>query len=147
IGETGEVLGTGTPENTPLPPSPTVVPAPNDNDSAQAPAVNVTFSANGTRVLQYSSDLSAPTGDAEDWVQFSPFTQTVLLELTCRGNGNLTVSLLQYNLSVPDWGTLPCGATQAVTVNVNTVYLLRLQAAASDSLSYTQFTVTVRSVP
>lgn len=147
IGETGEVLGTGTPENTPLPPSPTVVPAPNDNDSAQAPAVNVTFSANGTRVLQYSSDLSAPTGDAEDWVQFSPFTQTVLLELTCRGNGSLTVSLLQYNLAVPDWGTLPCGGTQAVTVNVNTVYLLRLQAAASDSLSYTQFTVTVRSVP
>ena len=80
-------------------------------------------------------------------MQCSPFTPTVLLELTCRGQGQRTVSLLQYNLSVPDWGTLPCGGTQAVTVNVNTVYLLRLQAAASNSLSYTQFTVTVRSMP
>ena len=140
----GEVVGTGTPADTPLPPSPTVVPAPMDNDSAQAPAINIAFSATGTRSIQYTSDVSSPNGDADDWIQFTPFTQTVRIELTCTGNGRLSVEVLQNSQSIQK---LTCGANQTILTNADVAYLLHVQATASDQLNFTQYTLRITSIP
>ncbi|MBU4224558.1 MAG: SH3 domain-containing protein, partial [Chloroflexi bacterium] len=49
-------------------PTPTIAPASADGDSSAAPAARVAFSPSGLRQFSYSSDLSSPQGDAEDWV-------------------------------------------------------------------------------
>ena len=147
VSEAGQVIGTGTPVDTPLPPTPTVVPAPNDNDSAQSPASDVVFTANGTHALQFTSDVSSPTGDADDWIQFTPFTSRIILELTCTGNGLITAELLQNNQSVPGWEMMTCGARSILTTQTGRTYQIHVQAAASAGLHYTQFTLKITSIP
>jgi uncharacterized protein YraI len=151
----GVIVGTGTPADTPLhfdgaqrePPTPTVVPAPNDNDSAQAPAVNIVFSTNGTRAFQYSSDISSPTGDSDDWIQFKTYTETVHIEMTCLGNGQLNAEFLLGNQFEADWGNGPCGGSKVISIRPNTTYLLHIQIAASTTLTYVQYTLKIRSIP
>ena len=147
VSDSGTVIGTVTPENTPLPPTPTIVPAPMDNDSAQAPAVDVTFTTTGTRSLQYTSDVSSPTGDTDDWVQFTPFTSRAILELTCTGSGSMVVELLKDHLLVQNWGTLTCGKSTAIVTQAGMAYALHFQAATTTELSYVRFTVKVASAP
>ena len=147
VTEAGRVIGTSTPEATALPPTPTVVPAPNDSDSAQAPAINVTFTASGTHSLQFTSDISSPTGDRDDWIQFTPFTSRVILELTCTGNGLLTVELLQNSQPITNWKIISCGESQSVETQVGPTYQLHIQARASGELHYSRFTLKVRSMP
>ena len=147
VGESGQVIGTGTPVDTPLPPTPTVVPAPSDNDSAQDPAVSVTFTADGTHDLQFTSDVSSPAGDNDDWIQFTPFTTSVILELTCTGNGRLTVELLQSDQSIQNWGNFACGERQAITTQAGTVYKVHVQATAGQQFQYTRFTLRIVSTP
>lgn len=144
VSDAGTVLGTGTPADTPPPPTPTVVPAPMDNDSAQAPAVNITFSATGTRSIQYTSDVSAPTGDTDDWIQFTPFTQSVRIDLACTGNGLLAVEVLQNNQTLQN---LSCGTNQILTTSAGTIYLIHIQATASADFNYTQYTINITSMP
>ncbi|NUQ86751.1 MAG: glycoside hydrolase family 99-like domain-containing protein, partial [Anaerolineales bacterium] len=67
VSDTGEVVGTGTPMDTPLPPTPTLAPAPMDFDSADAPLKTILFERVGTQTLIYNGDVSQPDGDAEDW--------------------------------------------------------------------------------
>ncbi len=38
----------------------------------QAPLAETVFSPTGTQILQVSGDLSAPSGDAEDWIKIHP---------------------------------------------------------------------------
>ncbi len=147
VSDAGEVIGTGTPVDTPLPPTPTIVPAPIDNDSAPAPAVDVTFTATGTRSLQFSSDISSPTGDTDDWVQFTPFTSRVILELTCTGNGSMAVELFRDHRLVQNWGTLNCGQSTGMVTQAGTVYALHFQATTTTELSYVRFTVKATSAP
>src|SRR5258706_3359265 len=141
----GQVVGTGTPVDNPPPATPTVVPAPLDNDSAQAPAINITFSATGTRSIQYTSDVSSPNGDTDDWIQFTPFTSNLKIDLTCIGNGLLSVEVLQNNKLAPN--NLTCGTSQVITTSADAVYLLHIQAAASDKLKYIHYTLTTSSIP
>ena len=147
VSEAGQVIGTGTPVDTPLPPTPTVVPAPNDNDSAQAPASDVVFTASGTHALQFTSDVSSPTGDADDWIQFTPFTSRIMLELTCTGHGLITAELLQNNQSVPGWEMMTCGARSILTTQAGVAHQIHVQATASEGLHYTQFTLKIMSIP
>jgi len=147
VSESGVVVGTGTPVDTPAPPTPTVVPAPMDHDSTQAPAINIVFSATGTRSIQYTSDVSAPTGDTDDWLTFTPFTHTVQINLICTGNGNLSTEIFQNNLTLPDLGRLSCGESRAITTNVGTAYLVHIQALESSGLNYTHYTVHITSIP
>jgi uncharacterized protein YraI len=147
IGDTGQILGTGTPADTPLPPTPTVVPAPNDNDSAQAPAAVVTFSPTGTQTLQFSGDVSAPTGDSEDWVQFTPDTDTVLIELTCPTNASVQADLLQKQNGQPvaGWTAQPCNQPREVSVNPGIVYQVRVRALSGGEVQYNLYRLTVTS--
>jgi uncharacterized protein YraI len=147
VTDAGQVIGTGTPMDTPLPPTPTIVPAPNDHDSAQAPAVNVTFTASGTHSFQFTSDVSSPNGDSDDWLQFTPFTRTVILELRCTGPGGLTLELLQNDQSVPGWKSMSCDESRALATQAGIAYQIHIQANASGQLSYMRFTVKLTSVP
>jgi uncharacterized protein YraI len=146
VSEAGQVIGTGTPVDTPPPPTPTVLPAPNDGDSAQAPSAKVVLSVSGTSSFQFSSDVSSPAGDRDDWIQFTPFTDRVMVELTCIGQGPLTVDLLQNSQLVRDLDAMACGRGRVIATEVGIAYQLHIQAAASDVLQYTRYTVRIISV-
>lgn len=143
-----EVVGTGTPAIAPPTVIPTLVAATQDGDSAQSPAVNVTFSPSGTRSLIYSSDVSAPQGDAEDWIQFTPYGPAVTIALTCTGNGTLKVELSQNGAASPNWEGLACGEKRQWSLSSGQPYLLRLYAiSGSDVLQYVHYTLNVETVP
>lgn len=148
IGGGGEVVGTGTPTIIPATITPTLVAAVQDNDSQQAAAVNIIFSPTGTRSIIYSSDVSAPNGDAEDWIQFTPYGRNVSAGLSCIGNGTLTVELWQNNAAVQNWGGLSCGESRVLTVNAGQSYLIRLVAhSESGGLEYIHYTLNLDTIP
>jgi uncharacterized protein YraI len=143
----GEVIGTGTPTSIPPAPTPTLIPAPQDGDSAQSPAINITFSPSGTRSLIYGSDVSAPDGDREDWVAFAPYGKSVLASLECKGNGALNVELFQN--SQPVNTSIACGdRRKPLALTGGQYYLIHLQAPASTGgLQYTSFILTIETGP
>lgn len=140
----GEVVSAGTPTSIPAAVAPTLVAALQDNDSQQAPAVNISFSPTGARSIIYSSDVSAPTGDAEDWIQFTPYNANVSVSLTCAGNGALSVELWQNNAPLPNWEGLSCGESKILNLNAGQSYLMRLIAhSASGGLEYVDYSLTI----
>lgn len=149
IGNSGAVVGTGTPTGIPATITPTLIPAPGDGDSAEAPAVDVRFSPSGSRSLIYSSDVSAPDGDAGDWVGFSPYTASVRVSLNCTGNGDLNVELWQNRQAQPDWPRLHCGdSSKTLNLTAGAAYLLHLQEAVpAGGLAYNHFTLTIQTNP
>jgi uncharacterized protein YraI len=148
IGQTGQVVGTGTPTSIPLTITPTLVAALQDNDSAQSPAIAVTFSPSGTRSLIYSSDVSTPIGDPEDWIQFTPYSTDVLADLTCLGNGNLKVELWQNGALVQNWGSLACGETDQLSLSPGQPYLMHLIAVPKGGeLEYVNYTISIDTIP
>jgi uncharacterized protein YraI len=144
ITESGEVVGTGTPMDTPQPPTPTLIPAPVDGDSARSPAVKIILSATGSRSFQYSSDVSFPEGDNEDWVHFTSFTQRTLLNLDCFGNGTPTLEVLQNSISVQD---LTCGEKVVVSTTPGSIYLVHIESNSLGSLQYARYILQVVSIP
>ena len=130
--------------DTPQPPTPTLVPAPMDGDSALSPAINVTLSATGSRSFQYSSDISSPDGDNEDWIQFTPFTQMTLFSLDCFGNGTPTLEVLQNNITAQN---LTCGEKVVVNTTPGNTYLVHIKSNSTGGLQYAQFTLQVVSIP
>lgn len=126
-------------------------PAAPDNDSAQSPAVSLTLSSAQMRAFQYSSDVSSPQGDAEDWVQFTlngqagqPANVSVMLQ--CTGNGPLAVELIQAGLRLQTWNDLPCGQPSQLILSLfaGSPYTLHLLAGQGGSaLHYAAYTVTV----
>lgn len=148
VGQTGHVVGTGTPTSIPLTITPTLVAAPQDNDSAQSPAVAVTFSPSGARSLIYSSDVSAPNGDPEDWIQFTPYSTDVLADLTCLGNGILRVELWQNGTQLQNWGSLACGETKQISLSSGQPYLMQLIAVPNQGeLEYVRYTISIDTTP
>jgi uncharacterized protein YraI len=153
VAETGQVVGTETPTPLPATVTPTLVAAVQDDDSIQSPAVNVVLSASGSRSFSYSSDVSSPNGDSEDWVAFSledaqgNVTKTVYTDLTCQGNGKLIVELWQGNQPSKGWEPLTCGDSHhPLTVYPGQTYSIRLRAkSASDGLQYVNYTLTIQS--
>jgi len=148
VSEAGEVVGTGTPTGIPPTATPTLLPAADDGDSSSAPAVNVTFAPDGSSGLQYTSDLSTPQGDAEDWVGFTTFLPKVTARLTCAGNGSVRAELWQNGAILPDAPTLACGEEVLFTLITGQPYLLRLQAVSGtgslEAVRYTLILSTVR---
>lgn len=140
VSSSNEVIGTGTPTNAPTPSTPAALPAPNDGDSPSAPAVNVALSSTGTKSFQYSSDVSSPVGDAEDWVQFTPSAGAVLIELECEGSGSYIAEVSVEGIPPQN---LVCGKIILIPVVPNAVHAIRFQSAPAGDLQYTRFTVTV----
>ena len=144
VSASNEVVGTGTPTNAPTPSTPVALPAPNDGDSPSAPAVNVTLSATGTKSFQYSSDVSSPVGDAEDWIQFTPSGGTVLVQLECEGSRSYVAEVLLNGTLIQ---TLVCGKIILVPTLPNAVHAIRFLSSPAGDLQYTRFTVTVTLTP
>ena len=142
--ESGAVVGTGTPMDTPQPPTPTLVSAPVDSDSAQSPAVEVILSASGSRSFQYSGDISSPDGDHEDWIQFTAFTQTSLLSFDCFGSALPTLEVLQNNSSVQE---VTCGEKVLVNTTPGSIYLVHIQANSTSALQYARYVLQVVAIP
>ena len=136
-----------------LPPTPTPGPAFIDGDSAANPGGQVVFSANGTRVFTYSSQVSAPQGDPEDWIAFTPYASTsskarLRISLTCSGNGALTVELWQGGIPVSGWGALACGdLTTTITLSAGQPVELQILPAAGSGLRFVEYVLTVQNEP
>ncbi len=143
----------GTPAGTVTLPSPTVGPAFMDGDSRLAPAVQVVFSATGTRQFVYSSQVSTPQGDLEDWVEFTPFSAqgtraNLLISLNCSGNGSLLVELWQGGTALLGWGSLSCGdVDKPVSLDASQAYELRLAVASGEGPRLVNYTLTVTNRP
>ncbi len=135
-------------------PSPTTGPAFWDNDSAGSPGGRVMFSPLGTRTFTYASDVSAPQGDPDDWLEFTPYGSQggslaiLQASLTCSGNGDLELSLTQAGSEVAGWGSLACGDEDAVLqLPSGKAYLLHLSPAAGDGLRFVHYTLNIRNLP
>jgi uncharacterized protein YraI len=146
MSDTGQLVGTGTPADTPLPPTPTVAPAPMDNDSAQAPLAHVTFDPAGITVTIYNGDVSAPNGDLEDWLAFTPFGGSATIKIECRGNATLDVDILENNQYVRE--NLTCGEQITLATIPGRTYLLHIQAVSdARQLQYTNYTIRIKANP
>ena len=143
----------GTPSGPGMTSTPTVGTAYADEDSASSPAVRVPFSALGTHQFVYSSQVSAPQGDLEDWVEFTPYslsgtTARLDFSLACAGNGTLTVELWQGEAALSGWGALACGdMAKPILLAAGQDYLVHLAPAAGEGLRLVAYTLTVRNDP
>jgi uncharacterized protein YraI len=148
ITEAGEMVGTGTPAAVPPTITPTVVSAAPDNDSAAAPSVNLTFSPSGSGSLFYTGDVSAPEGDAEDWVQFTPYSGRVTMRLTCQGNGALRVGISRDGELLAGVNPLDCSSEKlSLEVLPGRPYLAHIQAQdPGGALHSVRYTLSISSV-
>lgn len=144
VTDAGQVVGTGTPTEVPPTPTPTLLPARVDNDSAENPIVSVTFAPSGTQTLIYNGDVSAPAGDREDWIQFVPFSEQVLLELSCTGAG-LSIAIIQPAGAPP--AGIQCAGRQILVVEPDLPIQLHIRATGQGSQAYTSYTIKVTSIP
>lgn len=133
-------------------PTPTVGPAPTDGDSSLRPAVQVTFAPGGVRQFTYTSDVSFPEGDQEDWIEFTPFASgaeaLVFVSLACEGNAALTAEFWQNGSPLAESPALACGVRQTpVRLPAGAAVQLRLHIAEGDALRYCRYTLTVRNGP
>ena len=131
---------------------PIYTPAANDGDSSEEPAISVIFSATNSRSFNYTSDLSSPEGDAEDWIAFHPNSTesrvNLLIDLSCEGNGNLYVELWQGGTKLTEWGALECGDSDyALSMFRDETYQFRLFAKRARELEYINYTLQVRAAP
>jgi len=132
---------------------PIYTPAPEDDDSTEDPAISVIFSATNSRAFNYSSDLSSPEGDAEDWIAFHPNSAesdrvNLLIDLSCTGNGSLYVELWQGGIKLTQWGALKCGDSDyALSMFRDETYQFRLIAKRARELEYINYTLQVRAAP
>ena len=140
VADSGEVVGTGMPVDTPLPPTPTVIPAVMDFDSADAPLQTVVFSSTGTNSLIYSGEISSPDGDTEDWIAFTAYESFVSVSVQCTGNGSVEVEFMGTD------SVLACGQTASITVVKDVRTIVHISAVSSSGqLQYTQYTLTIKS--
>ena len=137
----GDVIGTGTPTVTPLPATPTIVPAPMDFDSADAPLKTILFDRAGTQTLIYNGDVSIPEGDAEDWIAFTPYNDIVIVRIQCTGNGSLLINI--------DWteSNLNCNqAEKVVAVQAGAIHLVHIESeSTSSTLQYVNYIITIKA--
>ena len=152
ISETGEEIAESTQTVMAATAAPTFFPAVDDGDSAEDPAISVIFSATNSRAFNYSSDLSSPEGDAEDWIAFHPNSTearvNLLIDLSCEGNGSLYVEMWQGGIKLDKWGSLECGDSDyALSMFRDETYQFRLFSKHSRDLSYISYNLQVRVAP
>jgi len=143
VSEAGYVIGTGTPEDTPLPPAPTLVPAPLDFDSADAPVKTVLLGGVGTHTALYNGDVSFPEGDTEDWISITPQENIVFASVKCTGSDSLQIEIIGTGIN------LACNkAVQAISTSIDKPFLIHIQAQGSeDLLQYTNYILNIKASP
>ena len=115
--------------------------------------MRVTFSGSGTRTFTYSGQVSAPEGDPEDWVEFTPYAfnavdAQLVFSLACSGNGTLTVEMWQGGAPLSGWGALACGdVDKAINLPAGQAYELHLFPAPGAGLRLVNYVLTVQNNP
>lgn len=152
VAEAGPTVGAGSVAIASPAPTMVLATAFQDGDSTQSPAVSITLSKSSVRSFNYSSDISIPEGDAEDWVQFildGQFGQqtNVAVILNCSGSSPLNVELIQNNSVLQGWSEINCGQPSQLQLYLyaGSPYYLRLTPApGNSSINYVAYTVTVQ---
>ncbi|HEY5729870.1 MAG TPA: SH3 domain-containing protein [Anaerolineales bacterium] len=141
VSDLGEVVGTGTPMANPPPPTSTLVPASMDFDTADAPLKTILFEWTGTQTLIFSGDVSAPEGDTEDWIAFTPYDNFVFVSVQCAGSSSLRVEVFGSGSS------LICSeAAQVVSVQAGVLQLILIKAIPTPGvLQYTNYILTIKA--
>lgn len=121
-----------------------IPPAPQDGDSMQSPLVTALFSAAGTHALQVSNSVSAPEGDAEDWLAFSSFSENVLVQINCSNNA-FRVELWNNGQFLENIALL-CAESLVIKLKTGQSYFLRLQANGSDGFQITQYDIKISAI-
>ncbi len=153
VDETGGEVTVATQTSIAATAAPVYTPAPDDGDTMEDPAILVTFSSNDSRAFSYSSDVSSPEGDFEDWVSFHPNSPdelrvNLLIDLECSGNGTIYVDLLQGGIKLDKWGELKCGDTDyPLSLYRDETYQFRLYSKYSKDLLYTNYSLHVSVAP
>ncbi|MDD2920655.1 MAG: SH3 domain-containing protein [Anaerolineales bacterium] len=114
-----------------------------DGDSMQAPLTAVVFSPSSARSLQLNDDVSAPDGDAEDWIQFKPYARIIKIKIECSGAG-LRIEL--WNDQRANDFFLACGSENFITVAPNSVYLLRLSSPDTGEVHYANYVLSMENM-
>jgi len=147
LDESGQPAGTTTPAAPQSEPTPTVA-APADGDSLASPAVDVVFSPTGAGSLIYTNEVSAPAGDATDWIGFTPYWSSVGIRLACSGDGQLAAKLLHQGEAVEDWGGLACGQSIQQNLGAGQAYILVVgPVARQDTPVYVRYVLTIQASP
>ena len=113
----------------------------------------MSFSFSGTRQFTYSSQVSAPAGDPDDWIEFTPYAinpapARLVFSLGCSGNDTLTVEIWQGGSLLPGWGSLACGDSgKMITLPAGLPYEVRLLPAAGQGLRLVDYVLTVQNLP
>ena len=123
-----------------------------DGDSAQYPAVSMTLSKASMRSFNYSSDISFPEGDPEDWVQFTLDGQfgaqkIVTVILDCSGSSPLNLELIQNSSTLQGWQEIACDQPSQLQLYLyagSPYYLHLTPAQGSSSINYIAYTVIVQ---
>ena len=126
-----------------LTPAVKILPAMQDGDSMAAPLAKVTIAPRSARAFQVDGDVSAPEGDAEDWVEFNSSSEAVVIQVLCSSNV-LQVELWNNGASVDDF-LLTCGEERVLSIASNSAYILRLFNPASNEFRYTKYTLSVEA--
>ncbi|HSG44741.1 MAG TPA: SH3 domain-containing protein [Anaerolineales bacterium] len=143
LSDEGNMLGTGTPVDTPLPPTPTIVPAPMDFDSADAPLKTVILEVGGPQTVLFNGDVSSPEGDIEDWISVTTQEDFLFISVKCTGNKLIKIKIIEVATE------LPCNeVTQPIPVAINEHFLIHIQAIGSENqLQYTKYTLEIKLHP
>ncbi len=122
-----------------------------DGDSVQSPAASISLSKVSVRSFNYSSDISFPQGDPEDWVQFQIEGKLgqqadVSVIISCSGSGTLNVELVQNNSVLQGWQNIACGPPGQLLLSLfagSSYYLHLFPSQANDTLNYVNYTLAV----
>ncbi len=133
-------------------PTPVYATAPQDGDSVEAPAINVTLSQNYTPYFSYSSDISAPDGDSDDWVRFQFDGKTgeeriVSVVLSCFGSSKVDLELIQNGVTLQSWQNTGCERPNQLQLYlyVSAPYSLHLSPAQGNTaLNYVSYDLSVQ---
>ncbi len=111
-----------------------------DGDSMQSPLAVTVFSVTGSRALQVQGDVSAPDGDAEDWVQFKSNGGVVVIEAACPQSA-MRVEVWNAGASVKRFS---CGERVTMNVAADSGFFIRL---VQDEAGYTRYVLKLEVLP
>jgi uncharacterized protein YraI len=116
--------------------TPAVLPAVDDHDSKQEPAASMVFSPAGARTFQFNGNVSAPLGDREDWLQFTSFSTSLLLEVKCSNEG-LGIELWDEAQFLGN--TYACQDVKRLQITAGQTYFLHITAHESAGSLVTRY--------
>jgi len=143
LSDSGNVIGIGTSADTPLPSTPTLVPAPLDFDSADAPIKTILLGGDGAYTALYNGSVSFPEGDTEDWISIISQEDIVFASVLCTGSESIQIEIVEMKTN------LICNeATQIIPVTAGTPLIIHIQAiGSSNQLQFTNYILEINASP